>query len=117
MNFARTLLQIVWPATLRARWNVARRADGRERARAYARGGELSLRDPLLPDWLLWKRRAAPQLSLRAEAGDSYFGRYGQTAVGVGFSGSMPYLPIASLTLDGGTASMSESAFMAATAT
>lgn len=32
-------------------------------------GGELSLWDPLLLDWLVWMRRAAPQLALRAEVG------------------------------------------------
>ena len=32
-------------------------------------GGELSLWDPLLLDWLIWMRHAAPQLALRAEVG------------------------------------------------
>ena len=32
-------------------------------------GGELSLWSPLLLDWLIWMRHAAPQLALRAEVG------------------------------------------------
>lgn len=32
-------------------------------------GGELSLWDPLLLEWLLWMRHAVPQLALRAEVG------------------------------------------------
>jgi DNA-binding transcriptional LysR family regulator len=33
-------------------------------------GCEMSLWDPLLLDWLLWMRRAAPQLALRTEVGE-----------------------------------------------
>jgi DNA-binding transcriptional LysR family regulator len=32
-------------------------------------GGELSLWDPMLIDWLVWMRRTAPQLAVRAEVG------------------------------------------------
>ena len=52
-----------------------------------------------------------------ADVGDIYFGRHDHTVVGSGFSGSTPYLLITSLTFEGGTALMSDSAFMAATAT
>jgi DNA-binding transcriptional LysR family regulator len=62
LRYAQTLLQ-VWE---RARHQVAvppgRRA-------LVTVGGELSLWDPLLLDWLLWMRHAAPQLALRAEVG------------------------------------------------
>src|SRR5688572_5554516 len=62
LRYAQTLVQ-VWE---RARHQVAvppgRRA-------VITVGGELSLWDPLLLDWLLWMRHAAPQLALRAEVG------------------------------------------------
>ena len=62
LRYAQTLLQ-VWE---RARHQVAvppgRRA-------LVTVGGELSLWDPLLLDWLLWMRHAAPQLALRDEVG------------------------------------------------
>jgi DNA-binding transcriptional LysR family regulator len=62
LRYAQTLVQ-VWE---RARHQVAvppgRRA-------VVTVGGELSLWDPLLLDWLLWMRHAAPQLALRAEVG------------------------------------------------
>lgn len=62
LRYAQTLVQ-VWE---RARHQVAvppgRRA-------VVTVGGELSLWDPLLLDWLLWMRKAAPQLALRAEVG------------------------------------------------
>lgn len=62
LRYAQTLVQ-VWE---RARHQVAvppgRRA-------VVTVGGELSLWDPLLLDWLLWMRHAAPQLALRAEIG------------------------------------------------
>jgi DNA-binding transcriptional LysR family regulator len=62
MRYAQTLVQ-VWE---RARHQVAvppgRRA-------VVTVGGELSLWDPLLLDWLLWMRKTAPQLALRAEVG------------------------------------------------
>jgi LysR family transcriptional regulator, flagellar master operon regulator len=62
LRYAQTLVQ-VWE---RARHQVAvppgRRA-------VVTVGGELSLWDPLLLDWLLWMHRAAPQLALRAEVG------------------------------------------------
>jgi DNA-binding transcriptional LysR family regulator len=62
LRYAQTLVQ-VWE---RARNQVAvppgRRA-------VITVGGELSLWDPLLLDWLLWMRHAAPQLALRAEVG------------------------------------------------
>jgi DNA-binding transcriptional LysR family regulator len=62
LRYAQTLVQ-VWE---RARHQVAvppgRRA-------LVTVGGELSLWDPLLLDWLLWMRHAAPQLALRAEVG------------------------------------------------
>ena len=58
LRYAQTLLQ-VWE---RARHQVAvppgRRA-------LVTVGGELSLWDPLLLDWLIWMRHAAPQLALR----------------------------------------------------
>ncbi|MDE2397279.1 MAG: LysR family transcriptional regulator [Burkholderiales bacterium] len=63
MRYAPTLIQ-VWE---RARHQVAvppgRRA-------VVTVGCETSLWDPLLVDWLLWMRRAAPQLALRTEVGD-----------------------------------------------
>jgi LysR family transcriptional regulator, flagellar master operon regulator len=62
LRYAQTLVQ-VWE---RARHQVAvppgRRA-------LITVGGELSLWDPLLLDWLVWMRHAAPQLALRAEVG------------------------------------------------
>ncbi|HET6493524.1 MAG TPA: LysR family transcriptional regulator, partial [Burkholderiales bacterium] len=62
LGYAQTLVQI-WE---RARHQVAvppgRRA-------VVTVGVELSLWDPLLSDWLLWMRQAAPQLALRAEVG------------------------------------------------
>jgi DNA-binding transcriptional LysR family regulator len=62
LRYAQTLVQ-VWE---RARHQVAvppgRRA-------VVTVGGELSLWDPLLLDWLVWMRHAAPQLALRAEVG------------------------------------------------
>ena len=62
LRFAPSLVQ-VWE---RARHQVAvppgRRA-------VVTVGGELSLWNPLLLDWLLWMRHAAPQLALRAEVG------------------------------------------------
>lgn len=62
MRYAQTLVQ-VWE---RARHQVAvppgRRA-------VVTVGGELSLWNPLLLDWLIWMRQAAPQLALRAEVG------------------------------------------------
>jgi DNA-binding transcriptional LysR family regulator len=62
LRYAQTLVQ-VWE---RARHQVAvppgRRA-------VVTVGGELSLWDPLLVDWLLWMRHATPQLALRAEVG------------------------------------------------
>lgn len=62
LRYAQTLVQ-VWE---RARHQVAvppgRRA-------VVTVGGELSLWDPVLLDWLLWMRQAAPQLALRAEVG------------------------------------------------
>ncbi|MGQ0750485.1 MAG: LysR family transcriptional regulator [Betaproteobacteria bacterium] len=62
LRYAQTLVQ-VWE---RARHQVAvppgRRA-------VVTVGGELSLWDPLLLDWLLWMHHTAPQLALRAEVG------------------------------------------------
>jgi DNA-binding transcriptional LysR family regulator len=62
LRYAQTLVQ-VWE---RARHQVAvppgRRA-------VVTVGGELSLWDPLLLDWLLWMRHTAPQLAVRAEVG------------------------------------------------
>jgi DNA-binding transcriptional LysR family regulator len=62
MRYAQTLVQ-VWE---RARHQVAvppgRRA-------VVTVGGELSLWNPLLLDWLIWMKQAAPQLALRAEVG------------------------------------------------
>jgi LysR family transcriptional regulator, flagellar master operon regulator len=62
LRFAPMLLQL-WE---RARNQVAvppgRRA-------ILALGGELSLWDPLLLEWLLWMRRAAPDVALRARVG------------------------------------------------
>lgn len=62
LRYAQTLVQ-VWE---RARHQVAvppgRRA-------VVTVGGELSLWDPLLLDWLIWMKQAAPQLALRAEVG------------------------------------------------
>ena len=62
LRYAQTLVQ-VWE---RARHQVAvppgRRA-------VVTVGGELSLWDPLLLDWLLWMRQASPQLAVRAEVG------------------------------------------------
>jgi DNA-binding transcriptional LysR family regulator len=61
-RYAQTLVQ-VWE---RARHQVAI-PPGRRAVVTVA--GELSLWDPLLLDWLLWMRKAAPQLALRAEVG------------------------------------------------
>ena len=62
LRYAQTLVQ-VWE---RARHQVAvppgRRA-------VVTVGGELSLWNPLLLDWLIWMKQAAPQLALRAEVG------------------------------------------------
>ena len=62
LRYAQTLVQ-VWE---RARHQVAvppgRRA-------VVTVGGELSLWNPLLLDWLHWMRQAVPQLALRAEVG------------------------------------------------
>ncbi|MFZ5510665.1 MAG: LysR family transcriptional regulator [Pseudomonadota bacterium] len=62
LRYAQTLVQV----RERARHQVAvppgRRA-------VVTVGGELSLWDPVLLDWLLWMRQAAPQLALRAEVG------------------------------------------------
>ena len=62
LRYAQTLVQ-VWE---RARQQVAvppgRRA-------VVTVGSELSLWDPLMLDWLVWMRQAAPQLALRAEVG------------------------------------------------
>jgi DNA-binding transcriptional LysR family regulator len=62
LRYAQTLVQ-VWE---RARHQVAvppgRRA-------VVTVGGELSLWNPLLLNWLIWMRQAAPQLALRAEVG------------------------------------------------
>jgi DNA-binding transcriptional LysR family regulator len=62
LRYAQTLVQ-VWE---RARHQVAvppgRRA-------VVTVGCEISLWNPLLLDWLLWMRHAAPQLALRAEVG------------------------------------------------
>lgn len=62
LRYAQTLVQ-VWE---RARQQVAV-PPGRRAVVTVA--SELSLWDPLLLDWLLWMRRAAPQLALRAEVG------------------------------------------------
>jgi DNA-binding transcriptional LysR family regulator len=59
---ARTLLQ-VWE---RARQQVAVPAGRRA---VVTVGCEVSLWDPLLLEWLLWMRRAAPHLALRTEVG------------------------------------------------
>lgn len=61
-RYAQTLVQ-VWE---RARQQVAV-PPGRRAVVTVA--SELSLWDPLMLDWLLWMRRAAPQLALRAEVG------------------------------------------------
>jgi DNA-binding transcriptional LysR family regulator len=62
MRYAQTLVQ-VWE---RARHQVALPPGRRA---VVTVGGELSLWDPLLIDWLLWMRQTAPQLALRAEVG------------------------------------------------
>ena len=62
LRYAQTLVQ-VWE---RARHQVAVPAGRRA---VVTVGGELSLWDPLLLDWLLWMKRSAPQLALRAEVG------------------------------------------------
>jgi DNA-binding transcriptional LysR family regulator len=62
LRYAQTLVQ-VWE---RARNQVALPPGRRA---VVTVGGELSLWDPLLINWLLWMRRAAPQLALRAEVG------------------------------------------------
>ncbi|HYC36158.1 MAG TPA: LysR family transcriptional regulator [Usitatibacter sp.] len=61
---AQTLVQ-VWE---RARHQVAVPAGKRA---LVMLGCEMSLWDPLLLDWLLWMRRSAPQLALRAEVGSA----------------------------------------------
>jgi DNA-binding transcriptional LysR family regulator len=62
MRHAQTLVQ-VWE---RARHQVALPAGRRA---VVTVGCEVSLWDPLLLDWLLWMRRAAPHLALRTEVG------------------------------------------------
>lgn len=62
LRYAQTLVQ-VWE---RARHQVAVPPGLRA---VVMVGGELSLWDPLLLDWLLWMRSAVPQLALRAEVG------------------------------------------------
>jgi DNA-binding transcriptional LysR family regulator len=62
LRYAQTLVQ-VWE---RARQQVAI-PPGRRAVVTVA--SEVSLWDPLMLDWLLWMRRAAPQLALRAEVG------------------------------------------------
>jgi DNA-binding transcriptional LysR family regulator len=62
MRHARSLVQ-VWE---RARHQVAVPTGRRA---VVTVGCEASLWDPLLLDWLLWMRRAAPHLALRAEVG------------------------------------------------
>jgi len=62
LRYAQTLVQ-VWE---RARQQVAVPAGRRA---VVTVGSELSLWDPLMLDWLLWMRQAAPQLALRAEVG------------------------------------------------
>lgn len=62
VRHAQTLVQ-AWE---RARHQVAVPA-GRRAVVTLA--GELTLWDPLLLDWLIWMRHAAPQLALRAEVG------------------------------------------------
>lgn len=58
-----SMLVQVWE---RARHQVA---VPRGRQSVLAMGCEMSLWDPLLLDWLLWMRTAAPQLALRTEVG------------------------------------------------
>lgn len=62
VRYAQSLVQ-VWE---RARHQVAVPPG---RSAVVTVGGELSLWDPLLLDWLLWMRHAAPELALRAEVG------------------------------------------------
>ena len=62
LRYAQTLVQ-VWE---RARHQVAVPTGRRA---VVTVGGELSLWDPLLIDWLIWMRHAAPQFALRAEVG------------------------------------------------
>ena len=62
LRYAQSLVQ-VWE---RARHQVAV-PPGRRALVTIA--GELSLWDPLLLNWLVWMRQAAPQLALRAEVG------------------------------------------------
>ena len=62
LRYAPTLVQ-VWE---RARHQVAVPSGRRA---IVTVGCEISLWDPLLLDWLLWMRRAAPQLALRTEVG------------------------------------------------
>ena len=62
VRYAQSLVQ-VWE---RARHQVAVPPG---RSAVVTVGGELSLWDPLLLDWLLWMRNAAPELALRAEVG------------------------------------------------
>jgi DNA-binding transcriptional LysR family regulator len=62
LRYAQMLVQ-VWE---RARHQVAVPSGRRA---VVTVGSELSLWDPLLSDWLIWMREAAPQLALRAEVG------------------------------------------------
>jgi len=64
LRYAQTLVQ-VWE---RARHQVAVPAGKRALVTV---GCEVSLWEPLLLDWLLWMRRAAPQLAVRTEVGVS----------------------------------------------
>lgn len=62
LRYAQTLVQ-VWE---RARHQVAVPAGKRA---VVTVGCEVSLWDPLLLDWLLWMRQAAPQLAIRTQVG------------------------------------------------
>src|SRR5690349_11148502 len=62
MRYAPLLVQ-VWE---RARHQVAIPPGVRA---VVAVGGELSLWNPFLLDWLVWMRRSAPQLALRTQVG------------------------------------------------
>ena len=62
LRYAQTLVQVWERACHQVAVPPGRRA-------MVTVGGELSLWDPLLLDWLLWMRHAAPQLALRAEVG------------------------------------------------
>jgi DNA-binding transcriptional LysR family regulator len=78
MRHARSLVQ-VWE---RARHQVAVPTGRRA---VVTVGCEASLWDPLLLDWLLWMRRAAPHLALRAEVGppERLLGQVAQGAVDI----------------------------------